>query len=256
MMELLWVTEEINKKSVARKDSPAAKHIRRPENAFMIFRKRKIRPFHKELHASEISRLAKEQWWQLSDEEQKYYARESEIEKLKHSVSYPNWKYSPKPSRKKKSSVLTPKEKPLQKSLTPAANKPPVRLNQIEATPENQLEKNTSETAKKTSCQSLVYSNQHIQHFDDFLSNSSNLLIDNSNLNSTAPHPTEAHPIFSQVSTESGISNFSLAPTAVFDEYHMDCGNSSMEELIAKEFSMFFTGDNLNGLFLFNNKQV
>ncbi|KAL0145162.1 hypothetical protein V8B55DRAFT_1569774 [Mucor lusitanicus] len=243
MMELLWVTEEINKNSVAKKDSPAVKHIRRPENAFMIFRKRKVRPFHKELHASEISRLAKEQWWQLTDEEHKYYARESEIEKLKHSVSYPNWKYAPKPSRKKKS----PKGKRLQ--TTPAPDKSPLSINQIDATPINQLGSTTSDTSLNTSFQGSVASNQHVQHFDD-LSNSTSLLDNNSNLNPRAFHPNDAHPSFSHVPTESSISNLSLAPTAVFNEYHMDCGNLSVEELFAKEFSI----DNLNDLLLFNNK--
>ncbi|KAK4512222.1 uncharacterized protein ATC70_006784 [Mucor velutinosus] len=256
MMELLWVTEEINKKSIAKKDGPAVKHIRRPENAFMIFRKRKIRPFHKELHASEISRLAKEKWWQLSDEEHKYYARESEIEKLKHSANYPNWKYRPKPPRKKKTSALTQKGTPLQRSLTPTASKSTVRPSDLNVIPENRLEKSTSETPKNISCHGLIASNQHTLHFDNFLSNPSNLPIDSSNSNLNAPYLNGAHPYLSQAPTESSISNLSLAPTAVFNEYHIDCDNPSMEELIAKEFSMFFTDDNLNDLFLFTNKTL
>lgn len=255
-MELLWVTEEINKNSVAKKDSPVVKHIRRPENAFMIFRKRKIRPFHKQLHASEISKLAKEQWWQLTDEEHKYYTRESEIEKLKHSVSYPNWKYSPKPPKKKKSSVLTPKGKPLQKSPTSTAIEPPVHLNQIEMTKENYSEKSIGDNPRSIAHHCSVTSNQQIIHFDNPLSNPSNLSVNGSNSNLGPPHSNNAHPNISHITTEGSISNLSLAPTAVFDEYHMDCGNSSMEELIAKEFSIFFTGDNLNDLFLFNNKPL
>nr|ADR32119.1 SexM [Mucor circinelloides] len=256
MIDLLWVAEDMKKKSVTKKDHSSMDYIRRPDNSFMIFLKRKVRPFHKQLHASEITKLAKEQWWKLTEEEHKYYTRESEIEKLKHSEIYPNWKYSPKPSRKKKLSTLASKGKPLEKPSTSSVGKPSIRFKQVKRVPQNQIAMSNSERSPKN-CQCSVAPNQQVIPNDNFSSTSSDISMNNTLSNSWDPLANAPLPNLLYFPLEDNISNLSLAPTAVFNEYHMDCGNSSIEELMVKEMlPMFFTGDNLNDLFVFNNKLV
>lgn len=85
-------------KSHSRKRSPS--HIRRPRNAFIIFRsefcfKQKASDQNIETDHRQISRIAAYIWRDLAEEKKAEYKRRAEEEKAAHKAAYPDYRYAP-----------------------------------------------------------------------------------------------------------------------------------------------------------------
>ncbi|KAF4623179.1 hypothetical protein D9613_002018 [Agrocybe pediades] len=89
-------------------DKAANNHIRRPRNAFMIFRSdflqsRKIDQSIEHDHRH-VSRIVGHCWRMLSEQEKQTWYYKAEMEKLEHIKKYPNYRYSPvrRPAKQKR----------------------------------------------------------------------------------------------------------------------------------------------------------
>lgn len=86
-------------KSHSRKRSPS--HIRRPRNAFIIFRsefcfkQKEASEQNVETDHRQISRIAAYIWRDLSEDEKAEYKRRAEEEKAAHKAAYPDYRYAP-----------------------------------------------------------------------------------------------------------------------------------------------------------------
>lgn len=77
----------------------AAKHVKRPMNAFMVWsqiERRKIVEAYNDLHNAEISKLLGKRWKLLSAEQRKPFVEEADRLRLLHMQEYPDYKYKPK----------------------------------------------------------------------------------------------------------------------------------------------------------------
>jgi len=77
--------------------------VRRPMNAFMVWsqiERRRISAADPKLHNAEISRRLGARWRRLSAAERRPYVEEAERLRVLHSVEFPDYKYTPRKSRK------------------------------------------------------------------------------------------------------------------------------------------------------------
>ena len=77
--------------------------VRRPMNAFMVWsqiERRRISVADPKLHNAEISRRLGARWRRLSAAERRPYVEEAERLRVLHSVEFPDYKYTPRKSRK------------------------------------------------------------------------------------------------------------------------------------------------------------
>jgi len=87
-----------NSVSVSANDAAAAaaSHVKRPMNAFMLYRQNMSPLFSKDgVTNHEISSLVGQQWQTLSDDEKAPYFLLAEMKKQEHKDLYPNYKYTP-----------------------------------------------------------------------------------------------------------------------------------------------------------------
>lgn len=98
-------------------------HIRRPPNAFIIFRKRFQDNMDLNRDQTKRSRAAGKAWWELTSEEKEAYARMAMEAKEEHARTYPGYVYSPR-----RRTTKPPKEKTTRtrKAKTTKATRPKV----------------------------------------------------------------------------------------------------------------------------------
>ncbi|KAJ7482864.1 high mobility group box domain-containing protein, partial [Mycena galericulata] len=78
--------------------------IRRPKNAFIIFRSAYVRRTQEKLGQTELSRAAADVWKNMSDAQQMPYKLLANREKLEHAAKHPDYRYNP--VRKPKNNLL------------------------------------------------------------------------------------------------------------------------------------------------------
>lgn len=86
-------------------------HIKRPPNAFMLFRKSFYRSVKLvEKHNANISSHAGQTWAEMPEEDKACYFAEAKALKEEHRRLYPNWKYRPKRGKGPKKPRKSPKK--------------------------------------------------------------------------------------------------------------------------------------------------
>ncbi|KAF0507833.1 MATA-HMG [Gigaspora margarita] len=91
--------------------NPSSSPPPRPQNAYVLFRRdfiAKMKQQGMKMTFADVSRLAIEEWRKLPAEVLRYFEILEQLAKDKHKEIYLDYRYSPKPNKKKKLAKLRP----------------------------------------------------------------------------------------------------------------------------------------------------